>query len=392
MADRADARLHYLDAMRSVLMLLGVVMHAANPYDSGPWQVKDAGRVLALDWVVDTLRLFRMPTFFVIAGFFAMYLIMRRPAAVFVRERMRRVVVPLIAMLASVNLLQVWFVTRDLPVGPGGYLESVLLPAVAEGRWTSHLWFLVCLAVYFLLTAALAPGLRAIADRRAMATPALFVAVLAAAVLAPLGLAVVSKLTAPLMTQHLFGLVKPEALLRYLPFFAVGMLLCAWPAFLERFARIGVAVLALAAAAVAGLLLAVGREDTSWRAVEIASTSLLAWMAVRVVFALFHRFLARPSRTFAYLSRASYSVYLFHHVIVIVMATWLRPAALAPGAKFVIVLATASLCSLLLHHYLVRRSAMLAFLFNGASLQAQRAPQPVEPRPADVLGLPARVK
>ena len=72
------SRLHYMDSMRSVLMLLGVVLHAARPYDSNDWQVKDAARLELLDGLVAGIHLFRMPAFFVVAGYFAMYLLVRR--------------------------------------------------------------------------------------------------------------------------------------------------------------------------------------------------------------------------------------------------------------------------------------------------------------------------
>ena len=93
--DTADnARLHYLDALRGVLMVLGVVLHSARPYDSNPWQVKDVVRLEWLDVVVSAIHLFRMPAFFMVAGYFAMFLLARQAMLPFLRERMRRVLVP----------------------------------------------------------------------------------------------------------------------------------------------------------------------------------------------------------------------------------------------------------------------------------------------------------
>lgn len=46
----SNERLHELDAMRSVLMLLGIVLHAANPYrSSGNWLVADSARLGMFD-------------------------------------------------------------------------------------------------------------------------------------------------------------------------------------------------------------------------------------------------------------------------------------------------------------------------------------------------------
>ena len=162
------SRLHYMDAMRSVLMLLGVVLHSARPYDSGIWQVKDVARLGLLDGLVNAIHLFRMPAFFVVAGYFAMYLLLRQPASAFVRRRLRRVLVPMLATLLTFNLVQVWLVAGT--GGAAGFIHGALLPSWASGRWVSHLWFLVVLAVYFMLVAALAPLLRRLADATAQAS------------------------------------------------------------------------------------------------------------------------------------------------------------------------------------------------------------------------------
>jgi glucans biosynthesis protein C len=382
------SRLHYMDAMRSVLMLLGVVLHSARPYDSYAWRVKDAQTIPALDGVVATLHSFRMPAFFVIAGFFGMFLL-SRPTAVFLRERMRRVLVPLIAMLLSINLVQVWFLARQREV-TGGFIDGVVLPALWNGRLASHLWFLSCLAIYFALTALLAPWLRRLATppvqpRSTRADHAIFFTMLTLAVVAPLGVAIMGSLTAPALSLSLLGLVKLSTALLYLPFFAVGVMLCAFPVLLERFARCSVAVIVLGVCGAIGAYLTAGREEDLFKAVQVVSGSLLTWMAVRVVFAVFRQWANRPSVTFRYLSDASYSIYLFHHLVVIVTATWLLPVDIDAWFKFLIVLTTASLVSLGLHHFVILRHAWFGYLFNGRAIASARRRYARSPAlPADV--------
>jgi glucan biosynthesis protein C len=370
MTSPGNTRLHYLDAMRSVLMLLGLVLHAARPYDTGSWRVKDLQQWPLLDGLVSTLHLFRMPAFFVIAGFFAMYLVRRRPTGVFLRERLRRVLVPLVVVLLTVNVLQAWFVARFVQGDTTDLLTGVLLPQFWSGSLVSHLWFLVCLAVYFAGTALAAPLLRRMGEWQPTLSPRgsafALAGIIAVAVATPVAAAVLGKLLAPLLHQHWFGLVHPMTLLEYLPFFAVGIVLCAFPALLERFSRVTWPAVVFAAVGGAGLYLVNGRDGVAWKAIALASGALLAWMAIRAVFALFRRVADRPSKTFRYLSDASYSIYLFHHVIVIVAATWLLPLAIGAGAKFVIVLAVAASGSLAVYHVLIRPSAVLSYLFNGA--------------------------
>lgn len=376
MTSPGNARLHYLDAMRSVLMLLGVVLHAARPYGTGSWRVNDVQQWPALDVLVSTLHLFRMPAFFVVAGFFAMHLVRRRPTDVFLRERLTRVLVPLFVVLLTVNVLQAWFVARYVQGDTADLLTGVLLPQFWSGSLVSHLWFLVCLAVYFTGTALAAPLLRRMDGSQpglaARGTGPILAVLIAAAVAMPVGAAVLGKLLAPHLHQHVLGLLHPMTVLGYLPFFAVGLVLCAFPGVLDRFSRVTWAAIAFAAVGGAGLHLAAGRDGAAWTLISLVSEALLAWMAIRAVFALFRRVADRPSKTFRYLSDASYSVYLFHHVLVIMAATWLLPLAIGAGAKFVIVLAFAATGSLAIHHLVIRRSAVLSYLFNGAVRPALR--------------------
>lgn len=370
-----------MDAMRSVLMLLGVVLHSARPYDSGTWQVKDTARLGLLDGLVNVIHLFRMPAFFVVAGFFAMYLLLRQPTSAFLRERLRRVLVPLLATLLTFNLVQVWLVAGT--GGGAGFIQGALLPSWASGRWVSHLWFLVVLAVYFTLVAVSAPLLRRLADSTARACGwtgrrwALAL-ILGAVVVMPVAVAVLAKLTWPALNTLLLGTVSLDDLLKYLPFFAVGMILCVAPGLVDRFARRDLLVLGLALCGLAGVYLTDGRQHVAYRAINIVSWALLTWMVVRVVFSLFRDWANRPSPTFAYLSYASYSIYLFHHLVVIATATALLPVPMGGGAKFLIVLATASIVPLTIHHFLIRRYDVLGYLFNGR----------VVPRPESIPATP----
>lgn len=374
MTDPSAARLHYLDAMRSVLMLLGVVLHSARPYGSRPWRVKDEASQPLLDGVVWAIHLFRMPAFFVVAGYFAMYLLLRRSSPVFLRERMRRVVVPLLVTLSTFNVVQVWVTTGD--GGDAGFLRGALLPAWASGSMVSHLWFLALLAVYFLLVAVFAPPLRGLA-RYATApwgdSGWLVFLVVGMVVAAPLAVAVAMKLSVTLLETPVLGLLRPYELLLYLPCFAIGMLLQAWPRLFDRFARCTKLLLAWALVGGVGAYLTAGRDGVLYHAANIVAMSLLSWMVVRLVFALFRAWVDRPSRTFAYLSDASYSIYLFHHLVVIVAATALLPLPLGAGAKFLVVLAVATLLPLLAHHFLVRRSSVLGYLFNGRTGRGGRS-------------------
>ena len=67
----APERYHGLDALRGIAMLLGIVLHAAIPYypDLEMWP-KDRNSSEVIGLIFDFIHMWRMPVFFMLAGFF----------------------------------------------------------------------------------------------------------------------------------------------------------------------------------------------------------------------------------------------------------------------------------------------------------------------------------
>ena len=82
-------RLHALDALRGFALICGVVLHAAMSYVPGfdVWPLLDRSPSTTLAVTFFTIHMFRMTTFFVIAGFFARLMLERRGVRAFVRNR-----------------------------------------------------------------------------------------------------------------------------------------------------------------------------------------------------------------------------------------------------------------------------------------------------------------
>ena len=66
---RSGERIHGLDALRGVLMMLGVLLHCALPYISGSdWPFVDwTATSPNLSLVTDGVHTFRMPAFFLMS-------------------------------------------------------------------------------------------------------------------------------------------------------------------------------------------------------------------------------------------------------------------------------------------------------------------------------------
>ena len=84
---------------------------------------------------------------------------------------------------------------------------------------------------------------------------------------------------------------------------------------------------------------------------NVLAMNLLSCTASRTCFGLFYRFLNGPSHVFNYLADASYSIYLFHHVVVIGLGYALLTLPIPAVAKFGLIVVTTYAVTLALHHF-----------------------------------------
>src|SRR5436305_1957543 len=92
-------RLHALDAARASALLLGIAFHATMSFLPGAskfWIVADSSQSLMLSALFFTLHMFRMTAFFVLAGFFAHMSFHKKGLRGFVRDRLKRIGIPLV--------------------------------------------------------------------------------------------------------------------------------------------------------------------------------------------------------------------------------------------------------------------------------------------------------
>src|ERR1044072_1808744 len=139
-------RLHALDALRAFALFLGIYFHASLSFMPGidQWVVTDTSTSPAI-WIVSGFsHLFRMSLFFFIAGYFARLVYHRKGFAHFVRDRAKRIALPLVmflpVMVPLLGLIWQWGAEvggKTLPESP---------PLSVRQFPLTHLWFL-----YYLL-------------------------------------------------------------------------------------------------------------------------------------------------------------------------------------------------------------------------------------------------
>jgi glucan biosynthesis protein C len=138
----SSKRLHHLDALRALTMVLILPAHAVALMGlRGGWNDAEA----TIYWLI---HVFRLPLFFLVAGFFAALLIDARGTGAVVRNRLVRIGVPLVVVVTIVApvlaLLVHGLETGQRRAGPTG------LDAFAEFK-LSYVWFLWYLAMLYAL-------------------------------------------------------------------------------------------------------------------------------------------------------------------------------------------------------------------------------------------------
>ena len=362
----SDSRLYWLDGARAFLITLGILLHASRIYDtSGAWLVHDASSSVGFEALWRIIHIFRMPAFFIVAGFFCALGLGRHGGRGFLPRRFLRIGVPMLAIALTLNVAEDWLLyahetgRKLIPV----YLESERFADFwRDANWHSHLWFLHYLLAYSALAwlwekLGAAVALPAIEIPSWLWTPMLaltaFIAPAAGALL-PNGYGV------------WLGLASPYSFISYLPYFAFGYALFLRPDWLDSFARFSwrsAAGLALLAAAETWLAL---HADQSWAEhPRFYVEAMIAWSLSRGVFAAFRALVRKPSPNLRYLSEASLSIYLFHHIFVVGLGVAFSKAAFNAALEFAIIVGVTLAATLAIHHFMILRAPLLRLLFNG---------------------------
>jgi peptidoglycan/LPS O-acetylase OafA/YrhL len=394
-AAQGSDRLHGLDAVRGYALMLGIVYHATMAYLPGPaiWPVADAHKSLLLSGLFFVSHIFRMSTFFLIAGFFGHMVVERRGVAAFVKDRAKRIALPLVVgwpiVLAAILGAAVYggvMMTGHVPPRPPPEAHPPLLAFPL-----THLWFLYVLLWLYAATLTLrAVVLRLDTSGRFRARADAVVASLAESQLAPVILAL------PAMAAFLFGgpwrqwfgVTTPDsslipnvhAAVQYFTAFGFGWLLHRQPGLINTWVRrwplnLSLAVgLTAACLAMAGVAPYLGLAQPGLKTIAYAFAYTVAmWSWTFAVIGLALKFLSGESPARRYIADSSYWLYLIHLPLVMALQAMVVRLEWPAEAKMIVVLGIAFPLMFASYELMVRHS------FIGAILNGRRAPRAAKP-------------
>ena len=363
-----------MDALRAVTMLLVLIFHACIVYipfttDLVPYQ--DAQRSPFLGWVVLFTRLFHMPVFFLISGFFAAFLYETRGARSFLVHRLKRVGLPLVYSWLILYPLMIgsWFYARSMVAGSVPDVGREVLSVIqAQGINLWHLWFLyqlliLCvIAVPVISLAGLIPQL--LRER--------LLAISKDLILRPWGVAL-WVFTSAVILNHPSGIFLFDVDTSLLPpvanlagngiFVVFGWLLYqhrevfnelkqpAWGYFITGFVCHGVY-----------LYLVFSKGNT--HIVTITSLALSVWLLIYGILGLFLRYLDGENPWRRYIADASFWIYLSHPPVLALLAPLLSFWAFPAVVKFCVVTGATLAITMVTYHYWVR-ATLIGEILNG---------------------------
>ncbi|MDO9068537.1 MAG: acyltransferase family protein [Deltaproteobacteria bacterium] len=376
-------RFHALDLLRATMMLLGVVLHSASNYTTNPgeaWPFRDGSSWRGFDLLIDVIHLFRMPAFFLMAGFFGALMLERRGAASFAINRLQRVALPLVvgwSVLFPLTVAGFVFAIVNRLAGPQEAFRATLGHLVSGAAFKdvhlAHLWFLHQLLIFYACAILLVAAARTIV---APQTRELFVGWAARLITNPWGVLVLASVTAvTLLPMRQFciethtTLAPPlRVLAAYGVFFVVGWCLQYRSEDLADLARgwawrlaLGIVLGLIIPLAAGHHVMHPGPGSVCW---FVGMAALATWLLILGSAGVYLRYLNRPLPLARYLADASYWIYLVHLPITIAFAGAFSRTDWPVGVKFgATFLATSTVC--VLSYTLFVRSTVLGQFLNG---------------------------
>lgn len=361
MSAAQQTRQYHLDWLRAFGMLAVFFYHVGMFLNSWDWHVKAVPVAPGFDIFSRLLITWLMPLFFVVSGVGAYHALSRRSWGAFARERLLRLGVPLLMgiFLLSPHQVYVERLTHGQFEGsfwtflPRYFDGLYLIEPTGNFAWMGlHLWYLLVLLLFSLITLPLLRPVRAWAAPR----------------IGPVGLLVTVPLALFLLEGALdltgldFG-VSGWPMLSYLAFYLLGYALFTTEAFQQATRSLGRYALSgaiLTSLPVAMLPLPDGSfaADAIWALVKVFN----CWLWLVAFIYLSERYVNRKSPVLVYANQAVMPFYILHQPVIVAIAFAIRTAPLHPLVKFLLLAAAAFAIIMGICHFLIRRVRLLQFL------------------------------
>lgn len=365
------ARQYYADWLKVICIALLLPYHAAMVFGPYPYHVKNAVTYTGFNLFNELIGMWYFSLLFFLAGFGAAISLQRRSGRVFMQERVKRLLLPLVFGMLVIVPPQTYFERLQHQQITGGYLDfySHLFNGIyPQGNLTwNHLWYIAYLFVISLIWLPFLLFLKT----RAGQWPARAVNTFSILLFAvPVMLTEYAlRIYFPFGNQNLVS--DWANILHFSLFYIYGYYMTLNQQLFGTLLRtrgpalvIGITgVILYYSAYLSGYFIPAQQSETVQRLLH-AWRGLNAWCWSIAIIGYAHQYLNGDSPVLAYATKAFLPVYILHQTVLIIVAWYLVPLHLPVFLKFAVLALLTYFFTLLLYEFVVRRSGFLRTFFG----------------------------
>lgn len=367
----ASRRVHYIDWLRVLAVLLLIPFHAGRVFNWGePFYAKSSTVSVAVAYFLGVINMWHMPLLFFLAGASTYLALRRRSLTQYVAERSLRLLVPLAFGVLVIVPPQTWYGAQTNSGYSGSLIDYYTSGFAFDstnlfgrgdyfgGLSPAHLWFIMFL---FIISIAAIPLL--LLDRTDRGSKLIGRA--GELLSRPAWWALVAFLV---LVSETFPEIGGKNIFFYALYFTLGYALIRHEPFAETASRLRWPVLAIG-----GVLTLVMTGLFPWseslpdpsplRTLVTLLEDGAGWLMVVALIGFGRQLLDRDTPALRYLAPASYPLYILHQTVIVAVGFYLVQWTPLPlvGWPLLMVLATAAT---FVGYELVRRVGALRFLFG----------------------------
>lgn len=364
-------RVHYIDWLRVLAVLLLFPFHAGRVYNYGePFYAKSPITSVAINTLLAFITVWHMPLLFLLAGMSTYFALRHGSIGQYAGERMTRLLVPLLFGVFVIVPPQTWYGAQTNAGYTGSYVEYLSSPTFWSvenlfgkgdyygGFTPAHLWFILFLLVISLAAIPLLAYGRG--DKGAARLGRL-----SASLARPVTWLIVAFV---LLLADALPDVGGKNPFWFFVLFALGFIVMFDDTFTAAAARhwtwalpLGIVLSAVTA------VLWPWRETLADPSVLLAGVvyvhMLATWATIVGLLGAGKAYLDQPSRALAYLGESSYPVYILHQTVIVVIGFYLVKVVQLPALSWPVLIALSAPVTYGAYE-VARRVAPLRFLLG----------------------------
>lgn len=350
------SRKSYIDNLRWLCVLMLFPYHILMIYNSfgENFYIKGADIKATTTFIILTWPWF-MPLLFTVAGISTAFALKKRSIGEYVKERVTKLLIPLIAGLLLVIPVQTYFAERFHNGYDGGYFAQYILfftkptdlSGYTGGFTPGQLWFILYL---FVISLAAIPFI--MLGRKVKTKPDI----------AKLPLSIMLCLFILPILGSLVLDISGKSLGEYFAYFLLGYFVLSGDNIVQklenrRFILLGISLICTTVS----ILRWYGVIHMPWPVRDIFDR-FYAWVTIMALIGLGKKHLNMSNRFTAYMSRSSFAVYIFHQTWIIAAAFYVFKLTDIPALQMVLIL-LGSAAATFATYELCKRISITRFLF-----------------------------